>query len=95
MPSLKIVLRALAGEAGIACAALTTGSRMVPFADNGLLLRELNSRVAAQREPAAEGRDRDVATVKHADPWPRPRSRTESSPALAHRLRRVRDDSES
>ena len=95
MPNLKAALRALAGEAGIACAALTTGSRMIPFADNGALLRELNSRIAAHREPAAARRDHGVATVKHAGLWPPPRSRTERSPALAHRLRRARDDSES
>ncbi len=99
MSSLKFILVALAAEAGIAWAALTTGSRMTPFADNGSLLRELGSRLAAQRGPApgpAPGKsDELVAPVRHADPWPRPRSRTVRSPASVFHPRRGRGDIES
>ncbi len=99
MSHLKVFLGAVAVEAGIAWAALTTGSRMTPFADNGSLLRELNSRIATQRGPTAlpvPGRgDRDVPIVTHAGPWPRPRSRTTHSPASVFRPRRARGDTES
>ncbi len=112
MSSMKFLVAALAAEAGIAWAALTTGSRMTPFADNGSLLRDLNSRIAARRDPSpgpgqapqpAPGpqaprpgtRDRGVASVSHADLWPRLRSRTVRSPGLVSHPLRARGDNQS
>jgi hypothetical protein len=42
----------VAGVLRAAWAALTIGSRTIPFGDNGTLLRELAARVAASNRPA-------------------------------------------
>jgi hypothetical protein len=43
--------RAAAGVFRAAWAALTTGSRTIPFGDNGVLLRDLAARIAASKRP--------------------------------------------
>jgi len=49
-PSTAITARAVVHAAGVlraAWAALTTGSRTIPFGDNGALFRELAAHIAA------------------------------------------------